>query len=96
MYPEPNRGASEDDIKNIPKYSYSPGQRTYGGATIEPEDASCVVCLQEYGAGVNIRVLPCKHHYHQRCADEWFRFQATCPLCVAPVTGETQGSDNKV
>lgn len=96
MYPEPNRGASEDDIKSIPKYTYSSGQRTYGGATIEPEDASCVICLQEYTNGASIRVLHCNHHYHQRCADEWFRFQATCPLCVAPVTGEVRGEDSKV
>lgn len=49
------------------------------------EDESCAVCLSEYAKGDQIRHLPCKHYFHQRCADQWFRYSKRCPLCMAAV-----------
>lgn len=90
LYPEPNRGAPETVISALPKYKYSTSadDRAYGDAAIQPEDAVCPICLQEYLDQVQIRVLPCRHHFHLQCADEWFRLQATCPLCVRPIAEE--------
>ena len=87
MYPAPNRGASEAAIARVPSFEYSTGaaDRVYGGIRVEEADATCTICLQEYANGVRIRVLPCHHHFHKACADEWFRLQGTCPLCVQPI-----------
>ena len=92
LYPEPNRGASDEAIKKLPLYEYKSSQCNFGPATIEPEDASCAICLQKYSERISLRVLGCRHHFHQRCADEWFKLQATCPLCVRPAV-PLQGSD---
>lgn len=56
--------------------------------------ASCAVCLSEYCDGERLRRLPCGHHFHRRCADEWLRRSKKCPLCVRPIDeGHSCGND---
>ncbi|CAL9207992.1 unnamed protein product [Musa acuminata subsp. burmannicoides] len=45
------------------------------------EDAACCICLSPYDDGVELRELPCGHHFHCSCIDKWLRINATCPLC---------------
>lgn len=52
---------------------------------IAPEDAKCIICLGVYGEGEELRRLPCRHHYHRDCIDQWLRLSGTCPLCVTPI-----------
>ncbi|KAF3795664.1 E3 ubiquitin-protein ligase [Nymphaea thermarum] len=56
-----------------------------GGATVErvlpAEDAECCICLSSYEDGVELRELPCGHHFHCACIDKWLYINATCPLC---------------
>lgn len=52
---------------------------------IPVEDAKCSICLGSYVAEEELRILVCKHHFHQTCADEWFKITATCPLCVRSI-----------
>ena len=26
-------------------------------------------------------ILPCKHRFHERCIEKWFKYSVTCPLC---------------
>jgi hypothetical protein len=47
-----------------------------------PEDAMCSVCLGEYELGQELRTLPCAHHFHQPCLDEWLTKSTSCPLCL--------------
>lgn len=55
------------------------------GAPIErnlaAEDAECCICLSSYDEGVELRELPCGHHFHCACIDRWLRMNSTCPLC---------------
>ncbi|PJF19945.1 hypothetical protein PSACC_00240 [Paramicrosporidium saccamoebae] len=83
LHPAPNRGAPEEAIQKLPKYTFNPSEQVYGN--VEITDATCTICLQEYSDGAVLRVLECRHHYHQSCVDDWFRIQATCPLCVRPI-----------
>ncbi|KAG2677365.1 hypothetical protein I3760_12G094900 [Carya illinoinensis] len=46
-----------------------------------PEDAECCICLCAYDNGVELRELPCGHHFHCACVDKWLYINATCPLC---------------
>ncbi|KAG6552470.1 hypothetical protein Mapa_005890 [Marchantia paleacea] len=48
---------------------------------LSPEDAECCICLSAYDDGVELRLLPCTHHFHCVCIDKWLRINATCPLC---------------
>ncbi|KAF3448507.1 hypothetical protein FNV43_RR09220 [Rhamnella rubrinervis] len=45
------------------------------------EDAECCICLSAYDDGVELRQLPCGHHFHCGCVDKWLFINATCPLC---------------
>ncbi|CAK9864474.1 unnamed protein product [Sphagnum jensenii] len=45
------------------------------------EDAECCICLLPYDDGVELREIPCRHHFHSACIDKWLRINATCPLC---------------
>ncbi|KAK4761558.1 hypothetical protein SAY87_029442 [Trapa incisa] len=45
------------------------------------EDAECCICLSPYEDGVELRELPCCHHFHCTCVDKWLHINATCPLC---------------
>jgi len=41
----------------------------------------CVICYENYRSGTNIKFLPCDHHFHSECIDEWFHVRDSCPLC---------------
>ncbi|OAG31852.1 hypothetical protein NEDG_00327 [Nematocida displodere] len=64
---------------NLPVLEY-----TVGGK-IKEEDAQCTICFSQYIAKEKVRALPCKHHFHMSCIDEWFRIDDVCPLCKRPV-----------
>lgn len=57
--------------------------------------ATCSVCFEDYTCGDSMRILPCKHRFHQICVDKWLFKPAAadrkrhleCPLCSAPVCG---------
>ncbi|KAI5191714.1 hypothetical protein NECID01_1595 [Nematocida sp. AWRm77] len=64
---------------SLPVQEYMPGGK------ISEEDAQCTICLTPYALKDKIRKLPCKHHFHMTCIDEWFGVDDVCPLCKRPV-----------
>ncbi|EJW02437.1 hypothetical protein EDEG_03141 [Edhazardia aedis USNM 41457] len=48
-------------------------------------DANCSICLNDYNENEKIKMLPCKHHFHVNCIDEWFNVDDICPLCKKPI-----------
>ncbi|KAK9036575.1 hypothetical protein V6N11_078570 [Hibiscus sabdariffa] len=48
---------------------------------LSEDDAECCICLSAYDDGVDLRELPCGHHFHCACVDKWLHINATCPLC---------------
>jgi len=55
-------------------------------SAVRSEDASCAICLGEYSEGAVLRRLPCGHHFHRCCADEWLGRNMQCPLCRCPIS----------
>ncbi|KAF9582937.1 hypothetical protein BGW38_010562 [Lunasporangiospora selenospora] len=47
----------------------------------EAEEATCAICLGDYHPDEPIRFLPCRHHFHQECVDQWLLTDKSCPLC---------------
>ncbi|KAM3129961.1 hypothetical protein pb186bvf_017963 [Paramecium bursaria] len=43
----------------------------------------CSICLSEYNQGEELKLLQCqgKHIFHQKCIEQWFKFQNKCPNC---------------
>ncbi|KAK0733054.1 hypothetical protein B0T26DRAFT_745149 [Lasiosphaeria miniovina] len=49
---------------------------------LDLESACCAVCTDGFGADDDVRVLPCRHTFHQACIDPWLLNKAaTCPIC---------------
>lgn len=69
--PGPSRG-----VMSLLGSSDAPRERL-----LSAEDAECCICLSVYDDGIELRELPCSHHFHCTCIDKWLRINATCPLC---------------
>jgi len=48
----------------------------------DPDGIPCVICLDNFEEGDVLRVLPCRHEFHQPCVDRWFKEgRQFCPMC---------------
>lgn len=56
------------------------------------EDAVCCICLGRYRDGVELRQLPCNHHFHVQCVDTWLKLNSCCPLCKENICRPAAGS----
>ncbi|PNY14984.1 E3 ubiquitin-protein ligase at1g12760-like protein [Trifolium pratense] len=60
------------------------------------EDAECCICLSAYDDGVELRQLPCGHHFHCTCVDKWLQINATCPLCKYNILKSSRHGEEEV
>ena len=44
------------------------------------EPQNCCICLEPMKEGQQLRLLPCGHRYHRKCADKWLKRKAVCPM----------------
>ncbi|KIK26672.1 hypothetical protein PISMIDRAFT_675581 [Pisolithus microcarpus 441] len=50
----------------------------------------CLICLEDYAPEEHIRVLTCKHAFHQPCVDRWLETgRNNCPACRSKVCTRT-------
>lgn len=73
--PQKNKGLNNEVLKSLPKLAYT--------ADAEAGNLSdCAICLTEFAAGDEIRVLPnCGHGFHVGCIDTWLGSHSSCPSC---------------
>jgi len=45
------------------------------------KDITCNICLDGFCDGDIIRILECKHEFHENCIITWLRSKNTCPVC---------------
>lgn len=72
VYREPEGGASS-------------GAGGSDGAPNE-EERKCMVCLELFTGGEDLRILPCLHRYHKDCIDQWLARNRHCPVCKHDIT----------
>lgn len=73
-----NKGLKKKVVNSLPKF-------TYAGGGDRCKWSECAICLTEFGAGDEIRVLPqCGHGFHVACVDTWLASHSSCPSCRAP------------
>jgi hypothetical protein len=70
-------GASSTEIKALPVRLF----RDIAAAKGSEIDPTCPVCLSEFEPDDGLRVLPCEHHFHLACVDEWLGTNNSCPTC---------------
>jgi len=78
-------GASKKMIQSLKS-------KTFQANDVQKDDASCAICLSEYEENELIRYLPCKHHFHSICVDEWLQINKSCPLCKHLIDENMQNS----
>ena len=45
-------------------------------------NVTCPICIEEFKENEYYRTLECKHCFHKRCIDRWFRKDhSDCPMC---------------
>jgi len=65
-------------------------QKKYSEASIEKEDANCVICLCDYEPQDDLRFLPCGHHFHSKCIEQWLKsYSKSCPFCKADIDADS-------
>ena len=45
----------------------------------------CVVCLEAFRCGEEVRVLPCAHEYHTDCVDTWLQVRPLAPVAFISI-----------
>ena len=63
---------------------------------VSADDALCSICLGKYKDKVELRELPCFHHFHIDCVDKWLKINASCPLCKYGLISGTSGSHGSI
>jgi len=72
-----NKGLKKKVLQSLPKFSYVDSNPGKWLATTE-----CAICLSDFAAGDEIRVLPqCGHGFHVACIDTWLGSHSSCPSC---------------
>ena len=70
-----NPPASQRAMDNLPKIEVTQDNiNNY-------KDMTCNICLEGFQIGHILRVLECKHEFHERCIITWLKSRNTCPVC---------------
>ncbi|KAL3639835.1 hypothetical protein CASFOL_014803 [Castilleja foliolosa] len=75
-----NKGLKKKVLKSLPKQTVGEDEL----ADQAEKHSECAICLAEFAAGDEIRVLPqCGHSFHVGCIDTWLKSHSSCPSCRA-------------
>jgi len=47
----------------------------------DDECKKCIICLNDFEHGDELKFLPCTHRFHALCIDPWLNDHPTCPNC---------------
>ncbi|CAI6006711.1 unnamed protein product [Closterium sp. NIES-64] len=95
------RGATATAITSLPSFKYRRLRDGKGGRLIFPSPpvlipfcCLCCICLGRYRDGVDLRELPCSHHFHLSCVDTWLKINSSCPLCKEDIASRPRLEDD--
>jgi len=77
-------GCSSADIAALPVQKVDK-------ATHLKEQTCCMICLENFKDGEELKTLPCMHMFHSDEIDSWLKQNNSCPICKTPVGLKTQG-----
>jgi hypothetical protein len=68
------KGLTQREIDGLERFTFDPSLNN-------TEQDQCMVCLDEFQKGDDLRKLSCAHIFHCGCMDEWLLRSGICPLC---------------
>ena len=68
-------GCSAGDIQALPVFKFKNKHKT------AKDHIECMICLQEFVEGEELRILPCLHRFHKTCIDPWLAQNDECCIC---------------
>ncbi|GJN30168.1 hypothetical protein PR202_gb18454 [Eleusine coracana subsp. coracana] len=72
-----SKGLKKKALRALPKLAYEDAVEE-----VETVLTECAICLSEFEAKEEVRVLPpCGHGFHVACVDTWLRAHSSCPSC---------------
>ena len=80
---------SKEVLKSLPVAEFK-------SSGVSVEDANCGICLCPYASDDLIKFLPCGHHFHSDCIDQWLSRNKTCPYCKQPADKVTAAAHEKI
>jgi hypothetical protein len=70
---------SDTDVKNIRKDKI---KKIKYHKIKEENENECPICLEQFSLGEYQKTLDCKHCFHKKCIDRWFKKDNDfCPMC---------------
>ncbi|XP_019706135.1 uncharacterized protein [Elaeis guineensis] len=55
--------------------------RRFEGVQEHESRLQCVICLENFEAGVEVTMMPCSHEFHHTCLSQWLELSHLCPVC---------------
>jgi len=84
------RGMRTEELENLPTTTYYEPKTTGKGKNKANEESdnkkNCVICLNDFQSGDQVRTLPCTHNFHKDCIDGWLSQKGCCPICRRNLT----------
>jgi hypothetical protein len=85
--------ATEDKVASncIDRVSFNPPTPSFH--TLIPHQ--CMICLDDYEPEEDLRLMSCKHFFHQNCVDKWLQVgRNSCPACRMKGVSTTADQDS--
>lgn len=82
-----------DPPSPLPASNTLPEEAPLAIDSIEVDSGTCPICVCEFEAGEDVRVLPCdkRHRFHKDCIDPWLlQVSSLCPLCRLDLSGRKE------
>eukprot|EP01025_Chloroclados_australasicus_P013592 TRINITY_DN1639_c0_g1_i1.p1 TRINITY_DN1639_c0_g1~~TRINITY_DN1639_c0_g1_i1.p1 ORF type:complete len:311 (-),score=29.01 TRINITY_DN1639_c0_g1_i1:334-1266(-) len=54
------------------------------------ENRTCAICMDKFGNGDDVIIMPCQHPFHYNCLKPWLKQTNSCPTCRSELA-----TDNK-
>jgi hypothetical protein len=69
----PKKGVGPEGLKRLHMHEFD---------SLNFENHSCPVCLQEYSESEFVANMPtCRHQFHTECIERWLQSSTKCPVC---------------
>ena len=79
--------SSSDVFRSVSLTRETSGIESRDPQSVDPQEIErglCALCQTVYTENNVARNLPCSHHFHQKCAEDWFSKRGYCPQCIKP------------